>query len=95
MTAPQSKIVWKYDQCNTDKLNEEIRSTNWDRIINSENTDSAVRHFNETFLKIVQKCVPCKRVIFKPRDRPWINENVRRAIKLRNRYLLIINEPLY
>ena len=51
----------------------------------------------ELFSSIVDRFIPTKNVKIRPRDKPWINRSIRRAIGLRKRdrllqaYILSLN----
>ena len=44
------------------------------------------------FRQIIEKFIPFKRVTIRPNDKPWMNSQVRLAIRKRNRFLSLHNK---
>ena len=65
--------VWDYQNVNTDSLNAALSNYDW----------------FSSFLRIVKEHIPCKTVVIRPKDKPWMNSGVRKAIRKRNRLLKV------
>ncbi len=80
------KIIWQYNKCNLDLLNNEILNFNWNRILESgHNIDTIVDNFTEKLFNIYKKLVPSKNITIKSNDQPWINNHIKKELKIRDR----------
>ena len=75
---------WNYR--NTERLNQLIRSYNWDSIINDNCAiGDACINFTDVFLKFCKECIPCQKVLIRQNDKPWFNSEIRHNIRLRDK----------
>jgi hypothetical protein len=44
------------------------------------------KKFTKCFLKIAQECIPTKIIIIRNNDRPWFNNEIRKEIRIRDRF---------
>ena len=71
---------------NTELLQEEIRETPWNDILNQcDNVDEMCNKFTDEFIKIAKKHIPTKNVTIRPNDKPWFNSEIRKQIRYRDR----------
>ena len=78
--------VWNYRNANTERLNQLIRSYNWDSIINDNCAiGDACINFTDVFLKFCKECIPCQKVLIRQNDKPWFNSEIRHNIRLRDK----------
>ena len=85
-----TRIVWDYKNVNTDLLNAALSNYDWDGCINDcHDVNIAYKNWFSSFLRIVKEHIPCKTVVIRPKDKPWMNSGVRKAIRKRNRLLKI------
>ena len=79
--------IWLYDRCDTDLFREKLSEVDWENFILTANNDVdlLVETFTNTLLKIATETIPNKVITVRKMDPPWINNNVRRAIRKRNR----------
>ena len=82
VVKPFSRKIWLYGHGNYDDLRQKISEFNWDSVYND---DEYEKHFTDTLISIAEQCIPTKNVTIRPRDLPWINTNVRKLMRKRNR----------
>ena len=44
------------------------------------------KKFTKCFLKIAQECIPTNIIIIRNNDRPWFNNEIRKEIRIRDRF---------
>lgn len=85
-----TRIVWDYKNVNTDLLNAALSNYDWDGCINDcHDVNIVYKNWFSSFLRIVKEHIPCKTVVIRPKDKPWMNSGVRKAIRKRNRLLKV------
>ena len=78
--------IWNYKNADYDKLNKCIFQFDWDSVINDNVTvDDACNKFTSIFLEFCKECIPRKKVLIRPNDKPWFNSELRYNIRLRDR----------
>jgi hypothetical protein len=48
--------------------------------------DEMCEKFTKCFLKIAQECIPTKIITIRNNDRPWFNNEIRKEIRIRDRF---------
>ena len=81
---PYKKLIWSYDEGNYTALKEDLRSTHWDSLF-KDDLDETTSNITAHILKLVEKHIPHKEVLVRPRDPPWMTCEVKRLIRKRNR----------
>ena len=67
-----------------------ISNYDWDGCINDcHDVNIVYKNWFSSFLRIVKEHIPCKTVVIRPKDKPWMNSGVRKAIRKRKRLLKI------
>ena len=77
--------IWNYKNADFTKLNNLISSYNWDTINENQSIDQNCSMFTDIFLNFCKECIPCKKVLIRPNDKPWFNSELRYNIRLRDR----------
>ena len=78
--------VWNYKHADFEKLNNLISQYCWDSVINdSTSVDQASLNFTNSYIDLCKTCIPCKRVLIRPSDKPWFSSELRYNIRLRDR----------
>ena len=74
--------VWNYKNADNDLLNELIDSYDWDLDINNSLiVDEACVKFTNTFSIFCKSCIPSKKVLIRPNDKPWFTSELRYNIR--------------
>ena len=81
---PYKHLVWDY--CNTyvEAINSAIESFNWGKAFNVKDIHAQVTLFHETLLSIFSNFIPSRTKTFTDSDPPWMNEDIKNKIKLKN-----------
>ncbi|MEW8548488.1 MAG: reverse transcriptase family protein [Candidatus Thiodiazotropha sp.] len=78
--------VWNYKNADYDLLNELIDTYDWNLAINNSLTvDESCKKFTNIFLDFCKRCIPSKKVLIRPNDKPWFTSELRYNIRLRDR----------
>ena len=64
--------VWNYQNSDYSRLNTSIEQYDWHSIVNDTiSVDSACEKFTDIFLSFCKDCIPRKKVIIRPNDKPY------------------------
>ena len=86
MSNSYYRDIWNYKNADYDKLNNFIFQFDWDSVINDNVTvDDACNKFTSIFFEFCKECIPRKKVLIRPNDKPWFNSELRYNIRLRDR----------
>lgn len=80
-----SRHVWYYAQGDYVKFRAMLRSTRWDSVFANESVNDMCTEFMSMFHLIASECVPNRLCIIRPRDKPWMNGDIRREMRTRDR----------
>lgn len=76
---------WKYEQADQQGIQNKLNSTDWSFIQNNDNIDEINNKFHSILLDTAETCIPCIDYTKRPSDKPWMNGNIRKQIRQRNR----------
>jgi hypothetical protein len=63
---------------------------NWDKLFQDvENVDDLYNEWFTCVEQVLKTFVPTRTVVIRPRDKPWMTSEIRRAIRKRNRLLIV------
>lgn len=79
-----TKSVWDYNCMDPNLLIANLQQIDWDTIINKD-IHSAVVDFTEAILGAAKTAIPMKLVQIKSKDKPWVNNELKRSIRQRDR----------
>ena len=78
--------VWDYDKGNYDGLNEAINGYQWnDFLSTNDDVDYKTNIWTDTFLSLCKNSIPNRDIKVRPRDLPWITNDCKHLIRIRNR----------
>ena len=85
-TKSYYREVWIYKHADFEKLNNLISLYCWDSVNNdSTSVDQASLNFTNSYIDLCKTCIPRKRVLIRPSDKPWFSSELRYNIRLRDR----------
>ena len=84
-TEDVKRRVWKLSQADRVNLNLAIESFNWDFILRGEDLDTVCYNFTKSLFSLFDMFIPNYVKVIRPKDAPWFNVNIRRAINDRNK----------
>ncbi|PJE78200.1 hypothetical protein CI610_02867 [invertebrate metagenome] len=78
--------VWIYRRADFYRFNNLLSEYNWENMIsNCDSVDLACDRFTDLFLQFANQCIPSKEVSIRPNDKPWMNSEIRKNIRFRDR----------
>ena len=79
---PSSHTIWLYSHAEWDKAREKLEEFDWDGII-SEDVNHSWAGWYSSFMSIMEEYIP-RRVLPSQRNLPWLNKNIKSAMRKRN-----------
>ena len=73
-----------YDQGDFNTMREKSSNINW-KILEHEDIDIYTTNITNTILELTNSCIPNKTVRIRPYEPPWMNNILRRQIRVRKR----------
>ena len=88
-TKTYKRFVRNFNNVDVAGLNAALSAVNWDSAFNDHNeTIDCIHHeLINLFKSVVDEFIPAKHVTIRPKDKPWMNSCIRRAIRKRDRLL--------
>lgn len=83
-----TRHIWEFDKANGNRINQDLLTFDWENnVFSHTDIDMLYEKWFECYRVIIERNIPNKNVIIRPRDKPWMTSEVRRAIRKRNRLL--------
>ena len=79
------KTVWKFEEANIAGIEEQLDSTDWSFISTNSNINEITQTFEEILMKASNDYVPKVTFTVRPNDKPWMNSEIRKEIRKRDR----------
>ena len=80
-----TREIWKYLDGNYDGLIHTLSSAPWETMDIFDEIDEAADYFKSLFLQTCKDFIPTKKITIRPKDEPWVTNNVRRNFRKRHR----------
>ena len=84
VVKPFRREIWMYEQGNYDSFRQKVYDFDW-KSIRDNDVNLYARTFTDNLLNIAEECIPTKDVTIRPCDLPWLNNNIRKLMRQRNR----------
>lgn len=82
------RLIWDLSNVDESRLLSALMNVHWDDVfVDVDDVDTLYNRWLDCFRLVLQTYVPNRTVVIRPQDKPWINSEVRRAIRKRNRLL--------
>ena len=81
---PYERVVWHYDQADTDLIKRAINHFDWANAFLKLNINEQVSLFNTTIINIMNNFVPNETITCDDRDLPWVTTSIKRIIQQKN-----------
>ena len=78
------KCIWDYDRLDARLLTDTLLHTDWDSILAGD-VERAAEKFTSTVLQAAKIAIPMKTIQTEKQHKPWINIDLTRNIRIRNR----------
>ena len=80
-----TRHVWDYKRGDYVKFRALLSNTRWDSVFAKTSMDDKCTEFTEMLMLIASECIPNYMCTIRPRDKPWITNSVKQAMRTRNR----------
>ena len=75
--------VWQYDKGNYDLYRETLENADWN--FENQTLDKRVEKITNNVLSAAELSIPNKEVTIRPKDQPWLHNEIRKAMRKRTR----------
>ena len=76
---------WKYEEADNEGIENKVNSTDWSYINNCNNIDEINEIFAKFIIDTANQFIPSVNYTKRPTDKPWMNNNIRKQIRQRDR----------
>ena len=73
--------IWKFDNCDINKINDELGLADWSTVYHAADVDSALDAWESTFMAIVKNRIPSKFIKNIKAKNPFVTSDIEKAIK--------------
>ena len=81
------KTIWKYDEADKNLIEEKFESQDWS-FINGNDINLINETFSNKIMELADQSIPKVNFTYRPNDKPWMNSNIRRTMRQRDRLYL-------
>ena len=89
-SLPYERLIWDYNNDDTEKIKKSIEHVHWENIFNHKNPHQQVAIFNKTIINIFPNFVPNRLITSDDRDPPWMNEFVKKKLNGKKKSIKIM-----
>ena len=79
------RTIWDYKACNLSALKRDLEAFGWSDAFLNLNIDQMVELYTSTLLSFAKKHIPFKIATISDKDAPWLNNDIKNAIKKNKR----------
>lgn len=91
MTVKRQITIWDYDNLDPQLMTNKLLNTDWESILSKEIDDSA-SEFTAAILSAATTAIPTKIINIGNRHKPWMNKNILRNIRKRDRLFKVAKQ---
>ena len=81
------KTIWKYDEADKNLIEEKFESQDWS-FINGNDINLINETFSNKIMELADQSIPKVNFTYRPNNKPWMNSNIRRTMRQRDRLYL-------
>ena len=81
---PYERHIWHYNRSNVNDIKNALNIFDWNKSFRNLDVNKQVEVFNATLLNIFRNFVPNETITIDEKDPPWITNNIKRKISLKN-----------
>jgi hypothetical protein len=74
---PFKRTIYDYKKLDQGKFIDLMNNTDWESVLMTEDIDTSANNFTTTFINLAKQCMPNKQITVRPKDAPWINNEIR------------------
>ena len=79
------KITWQYHLCNQQSLTNEITNTNWNQILDIDDSNNMIGQFTLKLQDIIKHHIPFTITKIRANDKPWLSTLIKKEITIRDK----------
>lgn len=79
------KSIWKFEEANSNKIEQQLNSTDWSFIQSYDNMNIITDKFEEILNKTAENYIPKITFTVRPNDKPWMTNTIRKNMRQRDR----------
>ena len=83
-TTSSKRTFYNYSKLDSEMLNECLAQKDLNSIVLADDIDKAAEDLSEAIMTCVKKCTPVTTVKLNDRDPPWVNNEIKDMLKLKN-----------
>ena len=81
------RLIWDYKNADVPSINRAIDIFDWVNSFEGKNVHEQVHFFNKAVLNIFHNYIPNKAILCNDKDPPWFNNEIRKILTMKMRYL--------
>ena len=78
--------IWLYKYAHFKELKKDLDSCPWETMDIFDDVNDMENYFNQIFVSTCKQHIPCKQICINPKDKPWMNPDIKYKLKIRNRW---------
>ena len=78
-------MIWLFENGDYNAFRQAVSDYDWNKII-KEDVNLYANALTQTLINLSEQYIPNKNVTIRPQDLPWINNNIRKLIRKKNRF---------
>ena len=82
---PYEREVWHYNLAEAELIKRSVSNFDWKKSFHNQGVNEQVEILNNTLLNIFRNFIPHETVKCKSKDPPWVNKEVKNALRKKNR----------
>ena len=82
--ATTKRVIWRYKHADWGRACELIDATDWSALLSPNDINQTWYNWRETFLNIMNECIPKAVLPSRRRNRPWLTKQLVQAIRRKN-----------
>ena len=79
------RSIYDYSKLDKEALLDELTNIDWISIASIPSIDEAAYTFSDQLMNVAKKCMPVKKIRVQRHDEPWITEEIKEKIELKNK----------
>ena len=82
------KTIWKYEEADKNLIKNKLESQDWSFINSNDDMNQINENFSNIITELADLSIPKVSFTYRPNDKPWMNNNIRRIMRQRDRLFL-------
>ena len=82
------KTIWKYEEADKNLIKNKLESQDWSFVNSNDDMNQINENFSNIITELADLSIPKVSFTYRPNDKPWMNNNIRRIMRQRDRLFL-------